>query len=111
MARAGTHRRALIQESEFARIRINRESADGAGGLALERLNSIHAKEPPAFEVKLNERWIRCVCRQSQWNQSDILGNFEILGLQPEELDALGSCSIDQSFLCWVDFTGSLGTG
>src|SRR5262245_134066 len=111
MARAGPHRRALIQEREFARVWINRESADRTGGFALECLNAIYAKEPPAFEVKLYERRIRRLSRQSERNQSDILGHLEVLRLQPEEMDALGRCGIDQGLLCRFDVTGSLWTG
>ena len=89
MARARAHRRALIQEPQFARRGINRERADRAGRFAFERVELVHREQKPSRQVELEERWVRGLGRQAERDQRDVLRHLESLRLQPEQIDAL----------------------
>ena len=91
MAGDRAHRGAPIQERQLPG-RINREGADRAGRFALELVDFIDRKQEPALQVQFEERRIRRLGRQSEWNQRDILGNLGAGWLQPEIVNALALC-------------------
>ena len=89
MARSRAHRRPLIQERQRAGRLIDRERADRSGRLALEVVDLVHGKQEPPLHIEVDERWIRRLDGQSERHERDVLGDLEILGLQPEEVDTL----------------------
>jgi hypothetical protein len=93
MARAGAHRRALIQQLQHPRCRIDRERADGASRLAVELVELVDRKEQAPDRVEFEKRWIRSVGRHAERDQGDVLRDRETLRLQPEKIDTLALCS------------------
>ena len=89
MARPRAHRRPLIQERQRAGRLIDRERTDRSGRLAFEVVDLVHGKQEPPLHIEVDERWIRRLDGQSERHERDVLGDLEILGLQPEEVDTL----------------------